>query len=80
MNARSELVTPANFAGGGVLERTRRFHTASRGVHLPGAEADARIGIAELDRETAGAHAAAVNNASVSDRKVRLVDRDGRRA
>src|SRR3954463_16077039 len=29
LKARSELVMPAKLAGGGVLERTRRFHDAS---------------------------------------------------
>src|SRR5437667_11448463 len=35
MNARSELVMPANFSGGGVFETTRRFHVASPAFMTP---------------------------------------------
>src|SRR5437667_6973145 len=35
MNARSELVMPANFSGGGVFETTRRFHVASPAFMSP---------------------------------------------
>src|SRR2546423_8557144 len=35
MNARSELVSPLNGAGGGVCERTCRFQTASPGLSVP---------------------------------------------
>src|SRR5207244_11023253 len=36
MNARSELVTPANFSGGGVCESTRRFQVASPALNSAG--------------------------------------------
>src|SRR5688500_3944429 len=80
MNDRSELVTPANFSGGGVLESTRRFHTASAASIFPARRPTRGSGIAELDRVTAVAQPTPDNNASESDRKVRLVDRDVRRA
>ncbi len=35
LNARSELVTPANFPGGGVFDTTRRFQVASAAFISP---------------------------------------------
>src|SRR5262245_12296079 len=60
MKARSELVLPRNFPDGGVLERTRRFHTASCAFIRPALRPIRGSGLGgEVDMLTAGLAAGA---------------------
>src|SRR5260370_25835479 len=68
-NARSELVTPANFSDGGVFETTRRFHDASPASMSPARRPTRGSGVGatvDMLAPPEDAHAARHTQATVS--------------
>src|SRR5690242_15477947 len=68
VNARSELVTPKNFPGGGVLETTRMFQVASSAFMSPARRPTRGSGLGatvDMLAPPDDAHAARVHNPRV---------------